>query len=579
MEEIREPDYTDNQQETPKEDIASAGLPILEDQVEQLPEEQQLLPEGHILSDGEGNSYRIGGLISSGEISRYHAEVLSADDADASVPAIVMHASTEAGMNALCSVRDMLGSVESAMLPALESFLQADGSVDLVVEDPGALSLAEAMSSGMPIRRLVNILTQVAAGISAMHEAGWLHLGLRPDEIYLSRPVRIMGLEHVCHIGDRPGKPFYIPGYSAPELIEGEAVDVRADIYSLGALLYRAVTGTPIAETGADLITWQPPRPVPGIPQILNSCLGERDSRYPSVETLHTSLKTLSRRMQPQISCSIGASSTIGLEPSRTTNQDAYAYLTQGVGEDQGEGFRAVASVIDGMGGMAAGEVASRAAAESVTSQAAAVLSATGTLSSAEQAAVVRKWMQEANRRVVDTMAEKRVRGGCTMVIVCLIGTRLTIAHVGDCRIYRVRGDEIIQLTRDHSLAVALAMQGQIEMHEIRDHPDRNMVTRSLGDRHPMPDHFVDTLDVVTGRQYMELEGGDTLLLCSDGLWEPVSETEMLDCLRQHSPDLHSSAAAMVSMALDRGAPDNATVLLLRLDVRSTWDEEVTTNG
>lgn len=577
MEEIREQDGSGDQQQTPEESAPAARLPVLDEQVEQLPEEHGVIPEGQILFDSDGNRYSIGALISGGEISRYRGEALSADEIP--TPVIALQASAKSGADALYRMHDMLKSVESSMLPAARAIIADDTSTYLVIDDPGAPTLADAMAAGMSIPRLINMLTQVSAGVSKMHKAGWLHLGLRPEEIYLSKPVRIMGLEYVCQVGDKPVKPFYIAGYSAPELIEDKPVDVRADIYSVGALLYRAITGVPIAETGPDLMTWKPPKPVPGVPQVLSSCLGEHDSRYPTMETLHTALKTLSRRMQPQIGCNIGVCSSIGLEPTRTTNQDAYVYVTMGLGEDQGDMFRTVASVIDGMGGMAAGEVASRTAAETITRKAIVDLAQPGELSSEQHVDVVRGWMQEANRRVVDTMAEKRVQGGCTMVITCLTGTRLAIAHVGDCRIYLVRHGEITQLTRDHSLAVALAMQGQIEMHEVRNHPDRNMVTRSLGDRHPMPDHFIDTLEVTTGKPVMELQGEDVLILCSDGLWEPVLETEMLDCLAAHPQDLNQAAAAMVAIALERGAPDNATVLLLRIDMTSTWEEEVTANG
>jgi serine/threonine protein phosphatase PrpC len=64
----------------------------------------------------------------------------------------------------------------------------------------------------------------------------------------------------------------------------------------------------------------------------------------------------------------------------------------------------------------------------------------------------------------------------------------------------------------------------------------------------------------------VELQGGDVLLLCSDGLWEPVLEDEMVGVVHQHAPDLHTAATALLAMALQRGAPDNATVVLLRVE-------------
>jgi protein phosphatase len=126
---------------------------------------------------------------------------------------------------------------------------------------------------------------------------------------------------------------------------------------------------------------------------------------------------------------------------------------------------------------------------------------------------------------------------------------------------------------------MALALQGEISMDEVRHHPDRSKVTRSLGDRQPLPDYFVDTLEQTVGgesvlRQTMELQAGDVLLLCSDGLWEPVLEEEMLNAVRHHAPDLNAAADTLLKIALQRGAPDNATVVLLRVDETSTSKEE-----
>ena len=114
------------------------------------------------------------------------------------------------------------------------------------------------------------------------------------------------------------------------------------------------------------------------------------------------------------------------------------------------------------------------------------------------------------------------------MVCACLVGNRLAIAHVGDCRLYLIRAGEARLLTRDHSLAMALVMQGEMELADLRKRPERSQVTRSLGERRPMPDYLVDTLEQVTGKPTMELEVGDTLLLCSDGVWEPLTEEELV---------------------------------------------------
>jgi len=80
-----------------------------------------------------------------------------------------------------------------------------------------------------------------------------------------------------------------------------------------------------------------------------------------------------------------------------------------------------------------------------------------------------------------------------------------------------------------------------------------------------MPDYLVDTLDQVTGKPTMDLELGDTLLLCTDGVWEPLSDEELVSCIVSHECDLNAGAEAIVKMTLARGGGDNATAVLVRL--------------
>ena len=100
---------------------------------------------------------------------------------------------------------------------------------------------------------------------------------------------------------------------------------------------------------------------------------------------------------------------------------------------------------------------------------------------------------------------------------------------------------------------MALAMQGEIPLEDVRKHPERSRVTRSLGEKRPMPDYLVDTLEQVTGKPTMELEAGDTLLLCSDGVWEPLSDEELVSYVASYKSDLNAAAEAIVKATLARG--------------------------
>ena len=84
-------------------------------------------------------------------------------------------------------------------------------------------------------------------------------------------------------------------------MLQKEPADVRSDIYAVGALLFHAVGGKPIAETGAELMAWEPETPIAGVPQILGRCLGDKDTRYSSAAELHRDLVRLVKRLTPPV--------------------------------------------------------------------------------------------------------------------------------------------------------------------------------------------------------------------------------------------------------------------------------------
>ena len=204
-------------------------------------------------------------------------------------------------------------------------------------------------------------------------------------------------------------------------------------------------------------------------------------------------------------------------------------------------------AVADGMGGAKAGEVASAVAVEAVEAA-----KESGEPAEAQLAGIVR----EANRRIYDlAVADESRRGmGTTLTLAKLHGDEVSLAHVGDSRAYRMRGGELEQLTRDHSLVAELERSGQITPEAAEHHPQRSIITRALG---PEPDVEVDTY-TLTGRE------GDLFLICSDGLTSMISDDEVGSILRS-AGSLDEAADALVRAANQSGGRDNITVILFRL--------------
>ena len=460
---------------------------------------------------------------------------------------------------------EVLEGLNCSMFPQLIDCFARDGKTFLVTEEVKTdTTLADVLQDEeRQLPQIISCLAQTAFALKQLHTHGWVHLGLRPTHIVIGKPIKILDFSYTTPIGEIPTTIFSHAGYSPPELAQAVPVSVEDDIYAVGAILFQAVTGQTLPEHGAEL-TLLPA--IAGVKQILVRCLGIKESRYQTMTELHQDLLHLKYRLEKTISYSLSAATTIGLETTRTTNQDAYGYLSGKLASESGEQAWTVACVADGMGGMAAGEIASEVAVKTILTLSATAFTQCRQISPEEQAQWVKDWVHEANQKVCDAMEVRRVRGGCTLICICLVDRYLTIAHVGDSRLYRLHNNELTLLTRDHSLAMTFVLQGQIQPEEIRNHGDRNQVTRSLGDRQPMPDYFIDTLEQTTGKTTMELQAGDVLLLCSDGLWEPVLEAQMRQVLCDQAPDLNAAANTLLKIALQQEAPDNATVLLLRLD-------------
>ncbi|HZT08532.1 MAG TPA: Stp1/IreP family PP2C-type Ser/Thr phosphatase [Chloroflexota bacterium] len=205
--------------------------------------------------------------------------------------------------------------------------------------------------------------------------------------------------------------------------------------------------------------------------------------------------------------------------------------------------------VADGMGGYAAGEVASRTAVEAVKQ------AYYGDLFSDLEDALTRALttandmvVQEANRDA------ERAGMGTTIAVAVLRGNELVAANVGDSRVYVIRKSEIQQLTHDHSWVAELLAVGKITPEEAMRHPMRNVVTRSLGGR--------PQVDVEVYPRF-RVEPGDAILVCSDGLWGMVPGEKILQII--DSLSAQAAADALIAAANEAGGVDNISAIVCRV--------------
>lgn len=217
--------------------------------------------------------------------------------------------------------------------------------------------------------------------------------------------------------------------------------------------------------------------------------------------------------------------------------------------------------VADGVGGAEAGEVASRMAVQSTAHALLARLLAP----TSDDAEVMPETIQDAmraaigqaNTHVMNYADAHEVQPGTTITLALVRDGRAYFANVGDSRAYLLRENVLTQITRDHSYVAGLVARGEITPDEARVHPRRNLILRSLGDSSGFD------VDVFPEGEGLALDAGDQILLCSDGLWEMLSEDEIAKVLTTVS-SAQEACAQLVGFANAAGGADNISVVIVR---------------
>jgi protein phosphatase len=217
------------------------------------------------------------------------------------------------------------------------------------------------------------------------------------------------------------------------------------------------------------------------------------------------------------------------------------------------EPARGLFAVADGMGGHAAGEVASRLAIESLdASFRDGAIPPGDPLGAAER---LRAAVVSANRAIWDAILghDERRGMGTTLAVVLTLGDQVVVGHVGDSRVYLFRENRLARLTSDHSWVNEQVRMGFLTDEAAQRHPMRNIVTRALGSRE----------DVAVDVALEPFRAGDVILLCSDGLNTMVPDEDIRDLLERHRTDPEAACRSLVDEANRRGGEDNVTVVVV----------------
>jgi PPM family protein phosphatase len=244
-----------------------------------------------------------------------------------------------------------------------------------------------------------------------------------------------------------------------------------------------------------------------------------------------------------QIAYEIAERTDPGRDPDKQVNEDAVVHADTPMG--------LLAVVCDGMGGHAGGQEASAEAIRTIVEQVQAA-PAGMRAPDALRAAIV-----EANARVfaLETSKKAGFRPGATVVAVLVHEGGAEVAHVGDSRVYLIHAGAIVQVTTDHSMVQKMVEHQLIRPEEAANHPDANKILRALG--------LAAAVEVDVRAESIPFVSGDTFVLCSDGLSDLVTASDILEIATSQPPA--QAAGQLVDLANARGGHDNITVQVLRL--------------
>ena len=414
------------------------------------------------------------------------------------------------------------------------------------------------------VNLIINSLIEIAKMVSDFTAHGISILYINPNSLYLcGGKIKLNLLPELYEINQ---KMFSSKDLVAPEVFRHDLATGKESVYVLGILAVKLFKGETINpyEISADIANYIPNIAVPGIPQFLARTFTNSEFRWTPAEALDY-LKSIMIERETPIKFDIGMSSSVGLNEERRIDEDSCGFVVENVLNSTGRSLLLKACLADGMGGMAAGEVASKAAVEGFLKS--------EVDQSKEISDLTLDLAWKANDNVFRYLDGKD--GGCTFIGVVLKNETFAVAHVGDSRVYLWKGSEseLICLTKDHSYVAFMVSSGNMTEEEAMYSSDRNKILKSLGSIRNRQESYIDDLQKTTGKTTGNLEKGDMLILVCDGIWSEIDDEHIKKILNDGYTsysiadcnfDSQYIAEALVDAAIKNGGRDNASVLVIK---------------
>lgn len=408
-------------------------------------------------------------------------------------------------------------------------------------------------------------MIQICQSLSQLHRRNIIHLDLQPRYVVVTKDwqrVRLTGFDSAWQMPVGHIIKESITSYSSPEIREGSSeIDSRADIYSLGVIWHEVLTGYKPTEedledkwfTFPEIVEFNPSIN-PEINRIIAKMLNyDPDKRFNSIDELKIAILDLFNTTL----YSVGYCTDVGVE--REANEDSFSVQNKRYISQTNQLNYGIFIVADGMGGAKAGEYASALATQEVSSYINHYFEDLSgkKFKESELLLVMEQSVKRANNIIYQKSKDhKEYDGmGTTVTAALVYDGQIYISHVGDSRAYLINQQGIEKISRDHSLVGRLLEIGQITPEEAAVHPQRNLIYRSLGG---FPAVEVEVYK-------LPIRPKDHILLCSDGLYENVSDDEIQKIvLDAKQPD--QACRHLINLTNSRGGEDNTTIIIVQIE-------------